>query len=100
MMGTLSGDIAAGAVTFLQKKLGLDADGMSDLLNKKSGILGVTGISSDMREIEDAIEHGNERAKMGLDMDNYRIKKYIGAYAAAMGGCDIIEFTAGVGENQ
>ncbi len=100
MMGTRSGDIDAGAVTFLQKKLGLDADGMSDLLNKKSGILGVTGISSDMREIEDAIEHGNERAKMGLDMYNYRIKKYIGAYAAAMGGCDIIVFTAGVGENQ
>ena len=100
MMGTRSGDIDAGAVTFLEKKLGLDADGMSDLLNKKSGILGVTGISSDMREIEDAIEHGNERAKMGLDMYNYRIKKYIGAYAAAMGGCDIIVFTAGVGENQ
>lgn len=100
MMGTRSGDIDAGAVTFLQKKLSLDADGMSDLLNKKSGILGVTGISSDMREIEDAIEHGNERAKMGLDMYNYRIKKYIGAYAAAMGGCDIIVFTAGVGENQ
>ena len=100
MMGTRSGDIDAGAVTFLQKKLGLDADGMSDLLNKKSGILGVTGISSDMREIEDAIEHGNERAKLGLDMYNYRIKKYIGAYAAAMGGCDIIVFTAGVGENQ
>ncbi len=100
MMGTRSGDIDAGAVTFLQKKLSLDADGMSDLLNKKSGILGVTGISSDMREIEDAIEHGNERAKMGLDMYNYRIRKYIGAYAAAMGGCDIIVFTAGVGENQ
>ena len=100
MMGTRSGDIDGGAVTFLQKKLGLDPDGMSDLLNKKSGILGVTGISSDMREIEDAIEHGNERAKMGLDMYNYRIKKYIGAYAAAMGGCDIIVFTAGVGENQ
>ena len=91
MMGTRSGDIDAGAVTFLQKKLSLDADGMSDLLNKKSGILGVTGISSDMREIEDAIEHGNERAKMGLDMYNYRIRKYIGAYAAAMGGCDIID---------
>ena len=100
MMGTRSGDIDAGAVTFLQKKLSLDADGMSDLLNKKSGILGVTGISSDMREIEDAIEHGNERANMGLDMYNYRIRKYIGAYAAAMGGCDIIVFTAGVGENQ
>ena len=100
MMGTRSGDIDAGAVTFLEKKLGLDADGMSNLLNKKSGVLGITGISSDMREIEDAIEHGNEMAKVALDMYNYRIKKYIGAYAAAMGGCDIIVFTAGVGENQ
>ena len=100
MMGTRSGDIDGGAITFIEKKLGLDADGMSNLLNKKSGVLGITGISSDMREIEDAIEHGNERAKLALDMYNYRIKKYIGAYAAAMGGCDIIVFTAGVGENQ
>ena len=100
MMGTRSGDIDGGAITFIEKKLGLDADGMSNLLNKKSGVLGITGISSDMREIEDAIEHGNERAKLALDKYNYRIKKYIGAYAAAMGGCDIIVFTAGVGENQ
>ena len=100
MMGTRSGDIDGGAVTFLEKKLGLDADGMSNLLNKKSGVLGITGISSDMREIDDAIANGNERAKLALDMYNYRIKKYIGAYAAAMGGCDIIVFTAGVGENQ
>jgi len=100
MMGTRSGDIDAGAVTFLEKKLGLDADGMSNLLNKKSGVLGITGISSDMREIEAAIDKGDEMAKTALDMYNYRIKKYIGAYAAAMGGCDIIVFTAGVGENQ
>ena len=100
MMGTRSGDIDAGAVTFIEKKLGLDADGLSNLLNKKSGVLGVTGISSDMREIEDAVANGNERAKLALDMYNYRIKKYVGAYAAAMGGCDIIVFTAGVGENQ
>ena len=73
---------------------------MSNLLNKKSGVLGITGISSDMREIDDAIAAGNERAKLALDMYNYRIKKYVGAYAAAMGGCDIIVFTAGVGENQ
>ena len=99
MMGTRSGDIDGGAITFIEKKLGLDADGMSNLLNKKSGVLGITGISSDMREIEDAIEHGNERAKLALDMYNYRIKKYIGAYAAAMGGVDAIIFTAGVGEN-
>ncbi len=100
MMGTRSGDIDAGAVTFLEKKLGLDADGMSNLLNKKSGVLGITGISSDMREIDDAVAAGNEMAKIALDMYNYRIKKYVGAYAAAMGGCDIIVFTAGVGENQ
>ena len=100
MMGTRSGDIDGGAITFLEKKLGLDADGMSNLLNKKSGVLGITGISSDMREIDDAIEKGDERAKLALDMYNYRIKKYVGAYTAAMGGCDIIVFTAGVGENQ
>jgi len=100
MMGTRSGDIDGGAITFLQKKLGLDADGMSNLLNKKSGVAGVTGISSDMREIDAAIEQGNELAKTALDMYNYRIKKYVGAYAAAMGGCDILVFTAGVGENQ
>lgn len=100
MMGTRSGDIDGGAITFLEKKLGLDADGMSNLLNKKSGVLGITGISSDMREIESANDEGNERAKLALDMYSYRIKKYVGAYAAAMGGCDIVVFTAGVGENQ
>lgn len=100
MMGTRSGDIDGGAITFLEKKLGLDADEMSNLLNKKSGVLGITGISSDMREIESANDEGNERAKLALDMYSYRIKKYVGAYAAAMGGCDIIVFTAGVGENQ
>ena len=100
MMGTRSGDIDGGAVTFLEKKLGLGPDEMSNLLNKKSGVLGITGISSDMREIDDAVAAGNERAKLALDMYNYRIKKYVGAYAAAMGGCDIIVFTAGVGENQ
>ena len=100
MMGTRSGDVDAGAVTFLQKKLNLNPDQLSDLLNKKSGVLGVTDISSDMREIVEAMNKGNERATLALDMYNYRIKKYVGAYAAAMGGCDIIVFTAGVGENQ
>ena len=100
VMGTRSGDIDGGAITFIQKKLGLDADGMSNLLNKKSGMLGITGISSDMREIDAACEEGNEHAKLAIDMYNYRIRKYIGAYAAAMDGCDIIVFTAGVGENQ
>lgn len=100
IMGTRSGDVDGGALTFIEKKLGLDADGLSDLLNKKSGMLGITGISSDMREIEEAYENGNERAKLAFDMYFYRIRKYIGAYAAAMDGCDIIVFTAGVGENQ
>ncbi|MCD8296046.1 MAG: acetate kinase [Prevotella sp.] len=100
MMGTRSGDIDGGAITYLAKKLNLDADGMSNFLNKKCGLLGVTGVSSDMREVDAAVAKGNERAKVAIDMYNYRIKKYIGAYAAAMGGCDIIVFTAGVGENQ
>lgn len=100
MMGTRSGDIDGGAVSFIQKKLNLDADGISNLLNKKSGVQGITGISSDMREVEAAEKAGNERAILAMEMYNYRIKKYIGAYAAAMNGCDIIVFTAGVGENQ
>ena len=100
MMGTRSGDIDGGAVAFLQKKLNLDADGISDLLNKKSGVLGITELSSDMREVEAACEKGEPKAVLAMKMYNYRIKKYIGAYAAAMGGVDIIVFTAGVGENQ
>ena len=100
MMGTRSGDIDGGAVSFIQKKLGLDADGISDLLNKKSGVFGVTGLSSDMREVDAACENGDPKAVLAMKMYNYRIKKYIGAYAAAMGGVDIIVFTAGVGENQ
>lgn len=100
MMGTRSGDIDGGAVAFIQKKLNLDPDGISNLLNKKSGVMGITGISSDMREIEAASQNGDKKAILALEMYNYRIKKYIGAYAAAMGGCDIIVFTAGVGENQ
>ena len=100
IMGTRSGDIDGGAVSFIEKKLGLDADGISNLLNKKSGVYGITGISSDMREIEAAEKAGNPKAILAQNMYNYRIKKYIGAYAAAMGGVDIIVFTAGVGENQ
>ncbi len=100
MMGTRSGDIDGGAIAFIEKKLGLDADGISNLLNKKSGLLGVSGISSDMREIFSANEAGDERAKLAFEMYCYRIRKYVGSYAAAMNGCDIIVFTAGVGENQ
>ena len=100
MMGSRSGDIDPSAVTFLMEKLGKKPQEMADFLNKESGVLGITGISSDMREIESAAEEGNERAQLALKMYNYRIKKYIGAYAAAMGGVDIIVWTAGVGENQ
>ncbi len=100
MMGTRSGDIDAGAVAYIQKKLGLDADGISNLLNKKSGIAGLTGLSSDMRDIENAAKAGDEKAIAAQDSYFYRIKKYIGAYAAAMEGIDVLVFTAGVGENQ
>lgn len=100
MMGTRTGDIDSSAILYLMKKMNLTIDEASDLLNKKSGIAGVTEISSDMREIDDAYMAGNPRAVLGLNMYNYRIKKYIGAYAAAMNGVDAIIFTAGVGEHQ
>ena len=100
MMGSRSGDIDPSAVTYLMEKTGKKPQEMADFLNKQSGVLGITGISSDMREIESAAAEGNQRARLALDMYNYRIKKYIGAYAAAMGGVDIIVWTAGVGENQ
>ncbi|MBQ6193271.1 MAG: acetate kinase [Prevotella sp.] len=100
MMGSRSGDIDASAVTYIMDKLNLKPQEMADFLNKKSGVLGITGISSDMRDIEEAANKGNERAQLALRMYNYRIKKYIGSYAAAMGGVDVIVWTAGVGENQ
>lgn len=100
MMGTRSGDIDAGAVSYIMDKLGLDATGISNLLNKNSGVLGVSGVSSDMRELEAACAKGNEQALLAEAMYEYRIKKYIGAYAAALGGVDVIVFTGGVGENQ
>ena len=100
MMGTRSGDTDPSAVLKIMKDEGFTPDEMSNLLNKQSGVLGISGVSSDMREICAAFEAGNERAALALDMYNYRIKKYIGAYAAAMGGVDIIVFTAGVGEHQ
>ena len=100
IMGTRSGDIDAGAVTFLMDKLGLDTHGISNLLNKKSGLLGVSEGSSDFRDILAGIAAGNDKARLAKDMYCYRIKKYIGEYAAAMGGVDIILFTGGAGENQ
>lgn len=99
MMGTRSGDIDAGAVTFIMEKEGLNPTGVSNLLNKKSGLLGISGVSSDMREIEDAVAAGNERAILARKIYFYRLRKYIGSYAAAMGGVDVIVFTGGVGEN-
>ena len=100
LMGTRSGDVDAGALSFIMDKEGLDSKGISTLVNKQSGVLGVSGIGSDMREIEAAVAQGDERAIVAMDMYNYRIRKYIGAYAAALGGVDIIVFTGGVGENQ
>lgn len=100
MMGTRSGDIDGGAVSYIMDKEGLDSAGISNLLNKKSGVLGVFGESSDMRDLESAAAAGNKRAILAEKMYFYRIKKYIGAYAAALGGVDIIVFTGGVGENQ
>lgn len=100
MMGSRSGDIDASAVTYIMEKLGLQPQEMAEYLNKQSGVLGISGVSSDMREVEAAAADGNRRARLALDMYCYRIKKYIGAYAAAMGGVDIIVWTAGVGENQ
>ncbi|MBR3123399.1 MAG: acetate kinase, partial [Prevotella sp.] len=92
--------IDPSAVTYIMDKMKMQPQENADFLNKKSGVLGITGISSDMRDIEKAAEKGNERAQLALDIYNYRIKKYIGAYAAAMGGVDAIVWTAGVGENQ
>lgn len=100
MMGTRCGDIDAGAVTFIMDKEGLDTAGVSDLLNKKSGVAGLRNGASDMRDLEAAVAAGDKEAIMVDKMYNYRIKKYVGAYAAAMGGVDVIVFTGGVGENQ
>lgn len=100
LMGTRCGDIDAGALSFIMDKEGLDAKGISDLINKKSGVFGLSDISSDMREIEQAVAEGDKRAILALQVYNYRIKKYIGSYAAALGGVDILVFTGGVGENQ
>ena len=100
IMGTRSGDIDAGAVTFLMDKLNLDTKGISNLLNKQSGLAGVSEDSSDFRDILAGIANGNDKARLAKEMYTYRIKKYIGQYAAAMGGVDIILFTGGAGENQ
>ena len=99
IMGTRSGGVDPSVVTYIANKEGLTPDQMSDLLNKKSGFLGLSGISSDCRDIEAAAAEGNERAQLTLDILVYQIKKYIGSYAAAMGGVDAVIFTGGIGEN-
>ena len=99
MMGTRTGDIDPGVISYVMEKEHLGTQGVSTLINKFSGVLGISGISSDMREIEDAVNRGEERAILAMKMYNYRIKKYIGSYAAVLGGVDILVFTGGVGEN-
>ena len=98
-MGTRSGDLDAGILQYLMNKHNLDIDQMLTILNKKSGVEGVSGVSSDFRDLEAAGKEGNIQAQMAVDMFNYGVKKYIGAYAAAMGGVDAVIFTAGIGEN-
>lgn len=100
MMGTRSGDVDPGALIYLMERLNVDAKGVSKLVNKESGVQGITGISSDMRDVEDALKKGDKRAELAMEMYDYRIIKYIGAYAAALGGLDVLVFTGGVGENQ
>ncbi len=99
MMGTRTGDMDPAIVTYLMSEKGWDAKAVDNLMNKKSGVLGVSGVSSDFRDLEKAANEGNKRAQLALDMFHYRVRKYIGSYAAAMGGIDAIVFTAGLGEN-
>ncbi|WP_131086483.1 acetate/propionate family kinase [Clostridioides difficile] len=99
IMGTRCGDIDPAILPFLMRKEGLDADGLDKLMNKESGVYGMTGISSDFRDIEDAAKNGDERAQATLEAYVKKVQKYIGAYAAEMNGLDVVVFTAGVGEN-
>jgi acetate kinase len=100
IMGTRSGDVDPGVISYIMEKEHMGTKGISTLLNKFSGVLGISGISSDMREIEAGIENGNKRAILAMNTYNYRIRKYVGSYAAVLGGVDILVFTGGVGENQ
>ena len=99
LMGTRSGEVDPGALTFIASHENMTGDQIWDMINKKAGVLGITEIYSDMRDVENAAADGNERAQLALDVYYYRIKKYVGAYAAAMGGLDLVVFTGGVGEN-
>ena len=98
-MGTRSGNLDPAILQFLMNKYGYTADEMLNILNKKSGVLGISGVGSDFRDLDKVAEEGNKRAKLALDKFAYEVRKYIGSYAAAMGGVDILTFTAGVGEN-
>mgnify|MGYP002516553934 CR=1 FL=1 len=99
MMGTRAGDMDLGAATYIMEKENLSTTEFSNLMNKKSGLFGVSGVSSDARDIEAAVQAGNKRADLARRIFIYRVKKYIGAYAAAMNGVDVIVFTGGIGEN-
>ena len=99
LMGTRSGDIDAGALEYIMKKEGIDFKEMMNILNKKSGLLGVSGVSSDSRDVMAAAAEGNKNAALAIENFNYRVAKYVGSYAAAMNGVDVIAFTAGIGEN-
>ena len=99
VMGTRSGNIDPAIMEFIAKKENLDIDGVMDVLNKKSGVAGMSGVSSDFRDLEAAYNEGNERAIAAVEVFSYRVAKYIGSYAAAMNGVDDIVFTAGIGEN-
>jgi len=99
VMGTRSGDIDPTIMEFLADKEGLDIPGVMKVLNKKSGVAGLSGVSSDFRDLWDAADSGNERARVALEVFSYRVAKYVGSYAAAMNGVDLIAFTAGIGEN-
>ncbi|MFC2024386.1 acetate/propionate family kinase [Chloroflexota bacterium] len=99
MMGTRSGDIDPGVIFFLHRQTGMTADSIDEVLNRESGLLGVSGTSNDMREIQEGIRLGDKRCQLAVEMFAYRVKKYIGAYAAALGGIDALVFTAGIGEN-
>ena len=99
VMGTRAGDVDVAAVTYIMKKENLTVDEMDNILNKKSGVLGISGVSSDFRDLEEAVAEGNERAALALKVFAHKVKFYIGAYIAEMNGVDAIVFTAGVGEN-
>ena len=98
-MGTRSGDLDASITEFIGRKLGMDATETLNYCNKKCGVLGVSGISSDFRDLRDAASKGNHRAQLALDIFAYSVKKFIGSYSASLGGVDCLVFTAGIGEN-